>query len=153
MSEGPDQSGSTRSSENRDGGSGPIGSEGMSGNDNSEHSVDQNSDMMDTDNSEHAVDQNLVSDTDRGGDNVGPGVLDSFDDNSEGDDQGQPYYEIEKIVGKKYSQAKGQWLYRVKWRTFPARFNSWVLYDDLNPTCQKYVTEAGSAIPNFKKSK
>ena len=69
---------------------------------------------------------------------------------SKDDNRDQPYYEIEKIVGRKFSTATGKWLYRVKWLTFSPRYNSWVSFEDLNPTCQQYVRAAKDKIPIMK---
>ena len=71
-------------------------------------------------------------------------------DVSKDDNGDQPYYEIENIIGRKFAKAAGKWLYRVKWLTFSPRYNTWVNFEDLNPTCQKYVRAAGDRIPIMK---
>lgn len=59
-------------------------------------------------------------------------------------------YEIEKILRKKCCNNK--WFYRVKWRNFDAKDNSWVEYSDLNPSCQEYVTSMHKNISTDPKS-
>ena len=65
------------------------------------------------------------------------------------DTQDNKFYEIEKIICKKFSQDK--WIYRVKWRSFASKHNSWVSLEDLNPACQKLVQNAPEAIPTYGK--
>ena len=64
--------------------------------------------------------------------------------------QTDKFYEIEKIVGKKYLSAEDQWEYRVKWRNFPTKQNSWVKFEDLNSSCQQYVQAAADTIPTVQ---
>ena len=67
------------------------------------------------------------------------------------------FYEIEEIISRKFcidsDFPDGQWYYRVKWHTFPAKYNSWVSYSDLNASCQKFVTEASHTVSVLKGSK
>ncbi|XP_033097033.1 uncharacterized protein LOC117101226 [Anneissia japonica] len=54
------------------------------------------------------------------------------------------FYEIEKILYKQF--VNGQWKYRVKWLSFPSKYNSWVTFDDLSPECQNLV-QRSTSIP------
>ena len=74
--------------------------------------------------------------------------IDTPQDVSDNQPQSNVYYEIEKIVAKRCA-ADDQWEYRVKWVNFPAKDNSWVKFADLNPSCQRYVTNVGNKIPVY----
>ncbi|XP_071833748.1 uncharacterized protein [Apostichopus japonicus] len=61
----------------------------------------------------------------------------------------QNEYIVEKVLGKR--QTRGVWSYRVKWQSFPSRFNSWVIFDDLNDACKQYVKRSHNVLPTYKK--
>ena len=46
-------------------------------------------------------------------------------------------YEVERIVGKRLVDY--DWEYRVKWRNYASKDNSWVRFEDLYVACQRYV--------------
>ena len=73
--------------------------------------------------------------------------------NAQVDDAGEIdselYYEVEKIMGKKKSPT-GDWLFRVKWLSFPSKYNQWVRLKDLNSACQKLVRDTDDTIPIYK---
>ena len=66
-------------------------------------------------------------------------------------DQGpeSAFYEVEKILYKRRRQ--DHWQYRVKWLSYPPSANSWVDYDDLSPSCQRFVKATHNSIPIYKK--
>ena len=69
-----------------------------------------------------------------------------------GEIDSEPYYEVEKIMGKKKSPT-GDLLYRVKWLSFPSKYNQWVPLKDLISACQKLVRDTDDTIPIYKSRK
>ena len=72
--------------------------------------------------------------------------------NAQVDGAGEIDSEVEKIMGKKKSPT-GDWLYRVKWLSFPSKYNQWVPLKDLNSACQKLVRDTDDTIPIYKSRK
>jgi hypothetical protein len=72
------------------------------------------------------------------------------DDKPEAPLPGNTFYDIEKVLRKRYRL--GVWQYRVKWLCFDNSQNSWVDYDDLSQKCRELVTKTHFKIPTDKRS-
>ena len=103
---------------------------------------DTQNNMPDTD-KQHGDTQNNIHDTDKHDDdtqNEQDNEIHDQQNNSDNtvthiDDSQNKFYEVKKFMCKKYSYPQDKWFYRVKWRSFSSKHNSWVAFEDLNPAC------------------